>query len=266
MSLTTKQGGRSARVRLAGWLAMPEPLVVEAAGHVGYDWVGLDMQHGTWDLGLAFRAIQLLDAMKVSVIVRVSDEDLALIPRVFDHGASGVVIAMVSSPEVVRSAIERGRYQPEGRRSYGGQRYGMRSEPKDLAHVRPAIYAMLEDRRGVEAVDEIARVPGLAGLHVGPVDLGLGLGLGRNRSDPRFNDALGAILAAGHAADLPVTMHAVAPGQVASWLDMGFDELVLTADIEVLRTGLLGQFAAAKGIIGCVPSTSVEARSYGQTN
>ena len=74
------QAGPQERVRLGGWLAIPEPLVVEVAGRAGYDWVGLDLQHGAWDLGTAFRGIQLLDLLGVPILVRVSEEDLPLIP------------------------------------------------------------------------------------------------------------------------------------------------------------------------------------------
>jgi 2-keto-3-deoxy-L-rhamnonate aldolase RhmA len=241
---------REGKVRLAGWLALPEPLVVEAAGRSGFDWVGLDLQHGAWDLALAFRGIQLLDALGVQTLVRVSEEELPLIPRVLDHGAAGIIVAMTSGPEIIAAAIDRARYAPHGHRSYGGQRYGLRPEPSDVAQVRPAIYAMLEDRRGVAAAREIAAVPGIAGLHVGPVDLGLGLGLGMDRSSPAFREALERIVAAGRDAGLARAMHAVRSDQVANWLDMGFTELVLTADIELLRTGFANQLAQARTVVG----------------
>src|ERR1700722_18164012 len=108
------RASKERRIRFGGWLAMPEPLVVEAA------------------------------ARAKPFLVRLPDEQLSLIPRVLDHGASGIVLAMASEPTVVAAAIARARYQPEGLRSYGGQRYGMRPEPDDPAEVRPAIYAMLE--------------------------------------------------------------------------------------------------------------------------
>src|SRR5688500_6152178 len=85
------------RTGLGGWLAIPEPLVVEAAGRSAFDWVGLDLQHGGWDLGTAFRGIQLLDALGKPVLIRIAEEELPLIPRVLDHGAAGVVLAMASS-------------------------------------------------------------------------------------------------------------------------------------------------------------------------
>jgi len=251
MNLTNSSGASAGRKpRLGGWLAIPDPLVAEAAGRAGFDWVGLDLQHGGWDLGTAFRSIQLLDVLGVPVLVRVAEEELPLIPRVLDHGASGIVVAMVSSAEVAAAAVERARYQPEGRRSYGGQRYGMRAEPKNIAEHRPGIYAMLENREGVDAVDAVAAVPGLAGLHVGPVDLGLGLGLGLggDRSKPPFATALKSIVTAGHRAGLPVTMHAVGPDQIAGLIGLGFDELVLTTDIELLRWAFAERVAQARGV------------------
>lgn len=215
------------------WLALPEPLVVEAAARTRPDWVGLDLQHGGWDLTTAFRAIQFLDALGVPAVVRVSEQDLALMPRLLDHGASGVIVAMASSTALVEDAVRRARYQPEGVRSYGGQRYGMRAAPAVASEIRPHVYPMIEDRRGVDDIAAIARVKGIAGLHIGPVDLGLGLGV--ERDHPRYADALQTILAAGHGARLPVTMHAVKPEEAGKWIKMGFDELVLTADIELLR-------------------------------
>jgi 4-hydroxy-2-oxoheptanedioate aldolase len=257
---------RERRVRLAGWLAMPEPLVVEAAARAGFDWIGLDLQHGAWDLGTAFRGIQLADGLGKPVLVRLPDEQLSLIPRVLDQGASGIVLAMASEPAVVAAAIARARYQPEGLRSYGGQRYGMRPEPEDAAAVRPAIYAMLETRRGVEAVNEIAAVPGLAGLHVGPTDLGLGLGVGRDQAAPEFRAAIVAIVAAAHARGLPVTMHAVAARQAAAWIALGFDELVLTTDIELLRAAFAELIDGARRAVAGDPAVVMTAAigAYGK--
>jgi 2-keto-3-deoxy-L-rhamnonate aldolase RhmA len=182
------------------------------------------------------------------VIVRVSEQELELMPRLLDHGASGVVIAMASSRELVEEAVRRARYQPKGVRSFGGQRYGMRKAPSDPAKIRPHVYPMIEDSRGVADIESIAALKGIAGLHIGPVDLGLGLSL--DRGDPKFTAALKRILSAGHAANIPVTMHAVRPEQVAGWVAMGFDEVVLTADIEIIRAAFETGVGAARAAAG----------------
>ena len=253
-------GSELATRRIGGWLMIPDPIAVEAAGRAGFDWVGLDLQHGTWDVGTAFRGIQLLDALHVPVFVRVSELELALIPRVLDHGASGIVIAMATSAQMVAGAISMARYQTEGTRSYGGQRYGMRPEPADVSLVRPRIYPMIEDARGAAAVGDIARVPGVAGLHVGPVDLGLGMGLGMDRSGSGFAAALRGIVDAAHAAGVPAIQHAVRGEQAAGWFDFGFDEVVLTADIDLLRQAFAGHLALARG-----EESKLQTTAYGRS-
>jgi 4-hydroxy-2-oxoheptanedioate aldolase len=222
---------RRIKARIGLWLELPEPLVAEAAARAGPDWIGLDLQHGAWDLGSAFRGIQLLDVLGIAVLVRVSEQELALIPRLLDHGAAGVIVAMASSRELVEEAVRRARYQPEGVRSFGGQRYGMRPASTVVSEIRPFVYPMIEDRRGVR-------------LHVGPVDLGLGLSL--DRTDPRYGAFLREIVGAAHTAGLPVAMHAVRAEQASEWLQMGFDELVLTADIELLRNTLAAEVAEVR--------------------
>ena len=152
------------------------------------DWVGLDLQHGAWDLGTAFRGIQLLDALGMPAMVRVSEQELELMPRLLDHGASGVVIAMASSSSWLRRRYAGRAISPKGVRSFGGQRYGLRGGTAEPSEIRPEVYPMIEDRRGVADIAAIAAVKGIAGLHIGPVDLGLGLGL--EREDPRYADAL----------------------------------------------------------------------------
>lgn len=249
MNLKPDSAGRRP-IRLAGWLAIPEPLIVEVVARTGFDWIGFDLQHGAWDLGTAFRGIQLADALGESVLIRLPDEQLALIPRVLDHGASGVVLAMASEPEVVRGAIERARYQPAGLRSYGGQRYGLRAGPSNPQDVKPGIFAMIETRRGVEAVAEIAAIEGLAGIHVGPADLALGLGLGIDVLAPAFIRGVERIVASAHDRGLPATMHAVAPEQIERWIELGFDELVLTTDIDLLRKAFADLKRSASEVLG----------------
>jgi len=239
----------SRRIRLGGWLSIADPIVAEAAGRAGFDWVGIDLQHGAWDVGSAARGVQLLDLVGVPVLARVAEEELPLIPHALDQGASGIIVAMASSAETMAAAIRRARYHPEGLRSYGGQRYGMRGEPDDAATIRPAVYAMIETKEALDRIEAIAAVPDIGGIHVGPVDLGLSLGLSMKRSGKKFERALERIIAASHAANIPAVMHAVSPEQTGEMIDLGFDELVLPADIAVLRRAFADNVAAARAKI-----------------
>jgi hypothetical protein len=45
---------------------------------------------------------------------------------------------------------------------------------------------------------------------------------------------------------LPVTQHAVPGHEAARWIEMGFDDLVLTADIELVRAAFAWHLSQAR--------------------
>ena len=99
-------------------------------------------------------------------------------------------------------------------------------------------------------VAEIAAIEGLAGIHVGPADLALGLGLGIDVLAPAFIRGVERIVASAHDRGLPATMHAVAPEQIEGWIELGFDELVLTTDIDLLRKAFADLKRSASDVLG----------------
>jgi 4-hydroxy-2-oxoheptanedioate aldolase len=253
--------------RFGAWSTLPSSLAVEALGRSGADFVGLDAQHGAHDFHDLVRAIQLLDLLEVESLVRLSELDLALIPRVLDFGASGVIVAMVERPETARLAVDFARYQPEGTRSYGGRRYGLSREPDDLREVRPAVWTMVETAQALEHLDEIAAVPGLAGFFVGPVDLALALGV-KGPSARRLSAELAAgppagtdqpgevhawlegcsrVVRVAHEHGLEAATFSIGGADARHWSAAGFDRVVVASDIALLRDALGRELGTAAG-------------------
>jgi 4-hydroxy-2-oxoheptanedioate aldolase len=251
--------------RFGAWSMLPSGLAVEALARSGVDWVGLDAQHGAHDFDGLVRAIQVLDLAGVESLVRLSELDLALVPRVLDFGASGVIVAMIERPETARLAVDFTRYQPEGTRSYGGRRYGLSPEPDDLRDARPAVWAMVETREALERLDEIAEVPGLAGFFVGPVDLALALGVrgpvarrlsaelsagsgaeaGQEEATRAWGDALSQVVRVAHEHGLEAAMFALGGDDARHWAAAGFDRVAVSSDISLLRGALARELRAA---------------------
>jgi 4-hydroxy-2-oxoheptanedioate aldolase len=229
--------------RVGGWSMLAAPEAVEALAKADLDFVGLDLQHGAFAFREAVTAIELLDALGVPAYVRLSHLDLALVPRVLDVGAAGVILAMVEDAATVERVVAATRYQPHGDRSYGGQRYGLRPEPPDLGDVRPEVLPMVETRGALEAVEEIARVPGLAGLYVGPVDLSLALG--EEVGSATWREAVERVRDAAHAAGIEAGMFTVDGADAAAWSAAGFDRIVLASDIALLRAALAREVSRA---------------------
>ncbi len=252
---------------------LPSPEAIEALGRAGFDFVGVDCQHGAHGFRGAIEAVQLLDALGQEVLVRVSALELELIPRYLDFGAAGVIVAMVEDAATVEEAVALARYQPEGKRSYGGQRFGLHPEPPDVRELRPAVYVMLETAQALAGVDAIARVPGVAGLFVGPVDLALATtdaggvvaqisgayARSPGRSDEGSDmltsaamtvwlDGVKRIRDAAHAAGVEAGTFATSGADAASWAHTGFDRVVIASDIAFLRSTLARELATAREV------------------
>jgi 4-hydroxy-2-oxoheptanedioate aldolase len=259
--------------RFGAWSMLPSGEAVEALARSGADFVGLDAQHGAYGFGDLAHAIQLLDLLSVEALVRICALELELVPRVLDFGASGVIVAMVETPDVASQAVSLARYQPDGTRSYGGRRYGLSREPDDLREVRPAVHVMIETGGALERLDEIAAVHGLAGLFVGPVDLALASGAtgplarrysavfgsespteaaaaadtGESRVASEWHDACVRVVHAAHANGLEAGTFALGGTDARYWTSVGFDRVVIASDIALLRAALARELRAASG-------------------
>jgi hypothetical protein len=67
-----------------------------------------------------------------------------------------------------------------------------------------------------------------------------------DRSHAEFHAAIARIVQAGHAARIPVTLHAVRPDEASARFSDGFDEVVLTPDVLSLRNALSRQLETAR--------------------
>lgn len=223
--------------RIGVWTMTADPVVVEALVRSGADFIGVDCQHGFFAFEQAARAIQIANLCSMTAYVRISIDQLGWVPRLLDAGADGVIAAMVEGPEDAQRVVAATRYQPSGTRSYGGQRYGLRGEPRDPRDLRVDVFAMVETMSALRSVDEIAAAVGLSGLFVGPVDLGLALSPNYpvTTADGVWQAALEATRDACHRRGLRAGNFATDGGHAAHLAAEGFDDVVVSSDIAVLR-------------------------------
>src|SRR5260370_41317029 len=106
----------------------PSPEVAEALALLGFDWLFIDLEHGSLSIKDAQAAIQAV-ANRTFTLVRVPDGTPENIKRVLDTGCSGVIVPMVSSESYARKIVALAKYPPLGERSVGlgrAQGYGLR--------------------------------------------------------------------------------------------------------------------------------------------
>ena len=239
-------------ITIGSWLFLREPLLAEVAADTGYDYVCIDMQHGIADYSDTVAMIQAMAKSTTTPVVRVPWNEPAMIGRVLDAGALGVIIPMVNSAAEAEAAVTACRYAPVGTRSLGPVAAGVRhgSTYVRTANERVACMPMIETIQAVERIDEILSVPGIDAAYVGPADLAmtLGLGPGLDNEHQTFRDAIATIVdacnrhgvVAGIQANPALMERRLAEG--FTMITVGYDHMpvvaALKADLATARAAL----------------------------
>lgn len=227
-------------ITLGAWCSSPSSVVAEALAATGYDYVCADMQHGVVGYSDAVHMFQAISGQGAMPIARVPSNDAAMIGRVLDAGALGVVVPLVSTPEDAARAVAACRYPPLGGRSFGPVRAstvtGSR-DPEDLNQVICAV--MVETREGLERVDEIAATPGLDAIYVGPADLSLALDLppAYEQDVPEHIEAVASIQRACERHGIIPGVHCVGGEMAERRRAQGFRMMTLVNDLMLVRSG-----------------------------
>jgi len=221
-----------------GWVVGPTNIGPEEFAAAGYDYVGIDIQHGYLDDVDVALLLRRLEHVPIATAVRLPSADPAPIGRVLDAGADAVIIAMVESPEQAAAAVAATRYAPGGVRSFGPVRASLGVDPADH-EARTSVFAMIETAKGLAASNDICAVPGLTGVYVGPADLAISLGHrpAESLTTPAVLDAVARIRSAVSDAGLVPAVHANAGKPGKAMADMGFRMISLASESQALRRG-----------------------------
>lgn len=253
------QRWRDGVTTLGAWMFLREPVLAEAAGDAGYDYVCIDMQHGLASYTDAFAMLQSLGRSTVAPVVRVPWNEPGIIGRVLDAGALGVIIPMVNSAEEAERAVAACRYAPAGTRSFGPLtaivRHGF--QYLETANEQVACIPMIETVEAVDRIDEILAVPGIDAVYVGPSDLSLTMGLPpfADHDDARFQEALDSVVDACNRRGVVPGVHA-SPSLAATRAQQGFRMITVGFDQMPAMAALVADLATSRAAVdGSRPDT-----------
>lgn len=223
------------------WTATTDlDLLLRLAGS-GFDWLALDAQHGPLDRGSLHPVARGLAAAPVPFLVRVPAVDPEWIGAALDAGAAAVIVPSVEGAEDAARAVRASRYPPHGVRSWGPfpPLYGGAAPEPAAADAVPRCWVLVETAGALTAVDEVAALPGLGGLFVGPYDLALALGTTVDAllDATAPGDPLPAVVAAGRRHGVLVGAFAGSPAIAARLRAHGIRCLAVTTDSGVVAVG-----------------------------
>lgn len=208
-------------------LPIPSPEVAEIIGLAGYDCIMLDTEHGPLTTETVQGMVRACRVANVVPLARVPENHPKQILRALDSGCLGVMVPQVETPEQAAAAVAATKYAPQGMRSLAGSTaaglWGRVPLAEFVATSNAATVTVLqvETRRGLEAVEEIARIPGIDVLFIGPTDLSTSLGHPGEMSHPDVQAAFSRVIQTGRTAGVPVGILALTPDDVRTYRSMG---------------------------------------------
>jgi 4-hydroxy-2-oxoheptanedioate aldolase len=215
-------------------LSTNSPLLAEAMGHVGFDWLVADLQHSETNLAQVQGMLTAISTTQTTPLVRVAGNDGILIQRVLDLGAYGVLVPMVNTAAEAEAAVRAAKYPPRGVRSWGPIRGSLYGGPDYFAHANEEtiVLAMIETAEGVRNAREILSVAGIDGCFIGPNDLGVSFGEPPEAGvGPSASRAIQEILEACLATGTVGGIQTYDPAAAIQRIEQGFRFVGLNSDI-----------------------------------
>lgn len=244
------------RPALGCWLDLASPMAAEIVGLAGYDFVVIDHEHGPGTLADGLALLQALSGTPATALMRVPANDPVYVKRALDIGVEGLMFPNVNSAEEARAAVSACHYPPRGTRgaAYGmvrGADYGLLGDGyRDSCGERLLVVCQIETAAAVDAIAEIAAVPGVDALFVGPYDLSGNIGKLGQFQDPEvaalLDRAERAILDSGSIyGTIPV-----AGRSMADLVARGARLVTAGSDIGFVRTGAVQQVETFRAACG----------------
>jgi 4-hydroxy-2-oxoheptanedioate aldolase len=201
-------------------------------------------------------AVPTIAACGVSPIVRIPDNQSFMVKRALDSGAHGVLVPLLYTVEDAKKLVLSAKFPPQGHRGFGSPFPQERFDPSlgstdYLQQANDALLTMvqIETKEALENVEEIAAVPGIDVLFVGPFDLGNNIGhpiIGGVMHDD-LHAAIDRVLKAAVAKGKKAGIFCTSGEQAKKYADDGFHMISAATDVLILQAGVMDAVNKANG-------------------
>jgi len=241
-----------------GWLAIPSGFSAEVMAQCGFNAVTVDMQHGVQDYQSMVQCFQAMQAHPVTPMVRVPWNEPGIIGKALDGGAMGVICPMINSRAEAEAFISYCKYPPMGARSNGPIRaamYGEATGYQVTANDQTLCIPMIETKQAIENIESILDVKGIAGIYVGPSDLGFSYGMKPilDREEPEILAIYEKLIAETSKRGIKAGIHCGTAAYAARAIGMGFRLVTIANDsglMQMAAKAAVAQVRKEAGIVG----------------
>jgi 2-keto-3-deoxy-L-rhamnonate aldolase RhmA len=228
--------------------------IAQLAATAGFDSLYVDLEHSSLSLETTSQICLAALAAGIAPFARVPQ--IALIQRVLDGGALGIIAPDIRNAAQAREVVRAAKYPPLGQRGYGSglAQFGFRSPPTTV-HYRvlneaTMVIVQFESAEAIDRADEIFAVEGVDMALFGTNDLTADMGIPGEYEHPRVRDAYVRALAAArkHGKHVGIGGLATRPKLTAEFVKMGARYVSTGTDLGFLLGAATEQAKVVRGL------------------
>lgn len=230
---------------------------------IGLDFVFFDTEHLALDRATISWMCQTYAGLELAPIVRIPAPDPYQACMVLDGGAAGVVAPYVETVEQVKALVGAVKLRPlKGKRLQrvldGEAQFETSLSDYQATNNGGNILAInIESTPALENLDHLLSVKGVDVALIGPHDLSCSLGIPEQYDDPRFEEAVLAIIRQARAHGVAAGIHSwMGIEREVAWARAGLNFLIHSADIIAMRESLQADVAQIRQKLGDRPAAS----------
>jgi len=231
------------------------PVVAEVLAGVGYGHIVIDHEHAPTDVRSGQALLRAIDAAdgQTEAIVRVpGPEDPVYMKRVLDtmRLPGGILVPMVETAEMAKNIVSSTKYPPAGTRGCAvpfvrGSKYGMDDGYVGKCNSDLLLLLQVETPQAIEKIPEMAEVPGVDGIFIGPFDLSCSLGKMGEFEDDEVKEVLSRAEQAVLSSGTLLAGFRQPNRSVKSMFESGYRLVCGTVDLGLLKQAALQDLASA---------------------
>ena len=224
------------------WQALANPYTAEICAGAGFDWLLFDGEHAPNTLQTLLAQLQAISNYRITPVARVPVGEAAIIKQYLDIGFQTLLVPMVESGAQAERIVAATRFPPLGMRGVASATsrasgFGVDKSYLATAHEKIFTIVQIESQAGLDAIEDIASVPGVDALFIGPADLAGSLGHLGNPGHPDVQQAISKALSRIKSLGKPAGLFAISPDDAQQRIAEGVNFLSVGTDIGLLANG-----------------------------
>jgi 2-keto-3-deoxy-L-rhamnonate aldolase RhmA len=234
---------------------LAEPAIAEIAGHAGFDFIIIDMEHTSLTVKDVEALVRASETVDLCSFVRVPDREPGHVLRLLETGVQGIIFSHLTSHEDAVNVVSMAKYPPSGNRGSGGSTRAAQYSAKDgVTHQRESnesvlIVGLVEDLVAFDRLDSIVQTDGIDVIWPGAGDLASSLGFPGQLSHPEVQKKVRSAIAASLEAEKQCLLSASDPQKINELSRHGVKLFLLGEVSRLLYSTCRDRLTSAKSML-----------------